>query len=98
VNNLTKPEPEGPLEVSVREFRAHLARYLAVAEAGGQVAVTSRGRVVARLGPPAELSLAERRQRAFGILKGKIWIGPDFDEPVQDMIDSVEADVFPPAD
>ena len=80
-------------EVSVRELRANLARYLA--EAGARIAITSRVKVVARLVPPEELTLAERRRRAFGCMKGKIWIAPDFDEPLQDMIDSVESDIFP---
>jgi prevent-host-death family protein len=90
------PAVEAETQVSVREFRAHLSRYLARAEAGGRIAVTSRGKVVARLGPPEELSMAERRKRAFGCMKGAIWIAPDFDEPLQDMIDSAEADIFPP--
>jgi len=78
-------------EVSMRELRANLARYLAEA----RIAITSRGKVVARLVPPEELTLAERRRRAFGCMKGKIWIAPDFDEPLQDMIDRVESDIFP---
>lgn len=84
-----------PREVSVRDLRANLARYLAEAEAGARIAVTSRGKVVARLGPPEEMSIAERRRRAWGCMKGEIWMAPDADEPLQDMLDSVEADVFP---
>jgi hypothetical protein len=29
-------------------------------------------------------------------MKGEIWIAPDVDEPLQDMIDSVGCDVVPP--
>jgi hypothetical protein len=61
-----------------------------------RIAVTSRGKVVARLGPPEELSSADRRRRAVRCMKGEIWIAPDVDEPLQDMIDSVGFDVVPP--
>lgn len=88
--------PLRTLQVNVRELRSNLARYLAEAEAGARISITSRGKVVARLGPAEELSLAERRKRAFGCMKGEIWMAPDFDEPDQDMLDSVEADIFPP--
>ena len=91
----TPPVPDGS-RISTRELRADLARYLAAAEAGARITITSRGKVVARLGPPEELTMAERRKRAFGLLAGKIWIAPDFDEPDQDMLDSIEADIFPP--
>jgi hypothetical protein len=44
---------------------------------------------VARLGPPEELSSADRRRRAVGCMKGEIWIAPYADAPLRDMIDSV---------
>ena len=88
--------PPRTLQVNVRELRSNLAHDLAEAEAGACISITSRGKVVAWLGPAEDLSLAERRKRAFGCMKGEIWMAPDFDEPDQDMLDSIEADIFPP--
>jgi prevent-host-death family protein len=40
--------------VSVREFRANLARYLERANRGEMIVITRAGRVDAQLGPPEE--------------------------------------------
>jgi prevent-host-death family protein len=39
--------------VSVREFRANLAAFLARANAGEEITITRAGRIDATLGPPA---------------------------------------------
>lgn len=49
-------------EVNVAELRAHLPAYLGAVEAGEEVRITSRGRVVARLLPPLD-ERAEARKR-----------------------------------
>jgi prevent-host-death family protein len=41
------------MEVSVREMKNNLSKYLKRAEAGEEVIITDRGRPVARLGPAA---------------------------------------------
>ncbi len=72
------------MRASVRELKANLSRYIAEAQAGREVIVTSRGRAVARLSPVGEAadeepSAAEIRRRISkipGIIlstrKGKI--------------------------
>ena len=40
------------MAVSVRELKAHLSAYLRRVAAGEEVAITSRGQLVARLAPP----------------------------------------------
>ncbi|MCB0073706.1 MAG: type II toxin-antitoxin system prevent-host-death family antitoxin [Caldilineaceae bacterium] len=39
-------------EVNVKELREQLAQYIAQAEAGEEIVITRRGKVVARLMPP----------------------------------------------
>ena len=39
-------------EVNVKELREQLAQYIAQAEAGDEIVITRRGKVVARLMPP----------------------------------------------
>lgn len=82
--------------INVRDLRTNLARYLAAAEAGARIAITSRGRVVARLGPPENIGTVERRRRALGALHGRIRVASDFDETPASLIDAMEAEL-PPA-
>lgn len=47
--------------------------------------VDSDGRTIAKLAPATQKSLPDvSRWKAFGMLKGKIEIADDFDEPVED--------------
>lgn len=41
-------------EVGIAEFKAHLSRYLRLAQQGGSLTITDRGAPVARLGPAEE--------------------------------------------
>jgi prevent-host-death family protein len=41
-----------PAEVNVKELREQLAHYIAQVEAGEEIVITRRGKVVARLAPP----------------------------------------------
>jgi prevent-host-death family protein len=51
-------------QVKVTDFRAHLPKYLAQAEAGETVTVLSRGRPIARLVPAAGASENAREKLA----------------------------------
>jgi prevent-host-death family protein len=73
--------------VNIRELRAHLADYLRRARQGAEFNVTLRGKVVARIGPPAPPA-----PRRLGLLKGKIRMAPDFDETPHDIIAAMEDD------
>ncbi len=41
-------------EINVKELRDQLARFIAQAEAGDEITITRRGKVVARLVPPPQ--------------------------------------------
>lgn len=49
-------------EINVTELRAHLPAYLGAVEAGEEVRITSRGRVVARMLPPVDEKAEARKQ------------------------------------
>lgn len=50
------------LEVSVTAFRSHIPDYLTKVRRGETIALTSRGKVVAHLKPPADESLQARQR------------------------------------
>ena len=66
--------------VSIHEAKTHFSKLVARAEAGDEI-VIRRGRE-----PVAKLVRYERPARVTGrgSMKGRIWIGPDFDEPLED--------------
>lgn len=66
--------------VSVHEAKTHLSRLLREIEAGREVQITRRNRVVARIVPPA----SPTQGRRIGSLKGKISIDERFFEPLPD--------------
>lgn len=66
--------------VSVHEAKTHLSRLLREIEAGGEVEITRRNRVVARIVPPEPV----KKGRRIGRLKGLINIDERFFEPLPD--------------
>ena len=64
-------------QVNVHEAKTHLSRLLEEVEGGGEVIIARAGKPVARLVPHR----GERKPREPGLLKGRIWIADDFDEP-----------------
>jgi prevent-host-death family protein len=66
-------------QFSVHDAKTNLSRLIADALAGGEV-VIARGNVpVVRIVP-----VNPRGRRCFGALKGKITVGPCFNEPLPD--------------
>ena len=65
--------------VNVHEAKTHLSRLLVEVENGGEVTIARAGRPIARLVPAMP-----RAKRELGFERGKIWISPDFDEPMPD--------------
>ena len=65
--------------VNVHEAKTHLSRLLQEVERGREVVIARAGRPIARLVPavPPE-------KRELGAERGRIWISPDFDEPMPD--------------
>ena len=63
--------------VNVHEAKTHLSRLLQEVEQGRDIVIARAGRPVARLVPAGPA-----RKRELGLERGKIWIAPDFDEPM----------------
>jgi len=72
--------------VQVRELRDDLAAYLKQAEEGTELIVMSRDRAVARLGSPPPSG----NERKLGLLAGRIWVAPDFDDTPEELIEAME--------
>ncbi|HEX3664905.1 MAG TPA: type II toxin-antitoxin system prevent-host-death family antitoxin [Rhizomicrobium sp.] len=77
-----------PRKVNFREFRTNLSTYLREAHDGAEIIVTSHGKEVARVVPPA--SLGQQRAKLFGMFKDRLQMAPDFDETPAELIDEME--------
>ena len=64
--------------VNIHAAKTHFSRLVDRAASGEEIIIAKAGKPVARLMPLA----APVRRRRFGLLKGKIWISPDFDAPL----------------
>jgi len=65
-------------QVNIHEAKTQLSRLLAKVAAGEEVVIARNGEPVARLVPIEP----PRKKRVLGMDAGKIWISPDFDDPV----------------
>jgi prevent-host-death family protein len=63
---------------NMHDAKTHLSRLAERASKGEEIVIARNGRPLAKLGP---LDLP-RRERKFGLLKGKIWMSDDFDDPL----------------
>jgi prevent-host-death family protein len=68
--------------VNIYEAKAKLSKLISQAAAGDDVIIGRNGKPVARLTQIEE----KKRVIRFGLLKGKIKIAKDFDEPLPDEI------------
>jgi prevent-host-death family protein len=68
--------------VNVHTAKTHLSRLLEEVAAGEEIVIAKAGKPVARLLPYAP----KREARQPGLLKGKIWIADDFDDPLPEEI------------
>jgi prevent-host-death family protein len=65
-----------PRVVNIHEAKTHFSRLVDRAAAGEDIVIAKAGRPVAKLVGYS----APQEPRKLGLLKGKIWIAPDFDE------------------
>jgi prevent-host-death family protein len=71
--------------VNIHEAKTNLSSLVSRVEAGEGVVIARAGIPVARL-VPVKSKKKKRPDRRPGFLKGKIWLGPDFDDPLPDDI------------
>jgi prevent-host-death family protein len=67
--------------VNIHEAKTHFSRLVDAVIHGDEVIIAMAGKPVAKLGP-----INKKPPRRFGILKGKIKIAQDFDDPLSDDI------------
>jgi prevent-host-death family protein len=68
--------------VNIHTAKTHLSRLLEEVAAGEEIVIAKAGRPVARLLP----YVPRREPRQPGLMKGKLWIADDFDEPLPEEI------------
>jgi prevent-host-death family protein len=74
--------------VNVYEAKTQLSRLLEQVERGEEVVVARAGRPIARL-VPYRSSGGPRR---LGLLAGKIWVAPDFDDYDEEIVSMFDSD------
>jgi prevent-host-death family protein len=79
--------------VNMHEAKSTLSRLVEQVEHGEDVVIARAGRPVARLVPYVE----EPKPRVPGRWKGQVWISPDFDDPLPEWEEAIEAPIFAPA-
>lgn len=69
-----------PKTVNIHEAKTHLSRLVEEAAAGTEVIIAKAGKPMARLSPLA----APVKKKRLGLLRGKIKIAGNFNEPLPD--------------
>jgi prevent-host-death family protein len=70
---------------NIHEAKTNLSALVAKAEKGEEVVIARAGMPVVRL-VPVNTQSKKRPDRRPGFMKGKIWIGPNFEDPLPDEI------------
>ena len=66
------------MTVNIHEAKTHLSRLVDEAAQGREIVIAKAGKPVARLVPLH----SQPRKKTFGLLKGRIKVGDDFDAPL----------------
>lgn len=72
--------------VDIHDAKTHLSGLVAEVEAGAEIVIARAGKPVAQLVPVKSKKEKKQPDRRPGFLKTKIWIGPDFDDPLPEDI------------
>lgn len=67
-------------KVNLHQAKIHLSRLVEVAKLGKEIVIAKSGKPVAKLVPLSRSKGQKPRQK--GLLKGKIHMGKDFDQPL----------------
>ena len=74
-------------QVNIYEAKTHLSRLVDKASKGETFIIAKAGTPLAKLGPIEE----KPKKFKFGLMKGKVNVGPDFDDPLPDwLLDAFE--------
>ena len=65
--------------VNIHEAKTHFSKLVDAVIHGSEIVIAMAGRPVAKLSP-----ISKKIERRFGVLKGKIKISKDFDEPLSE--------------
>jgi prevent-host-death family protein len=68
--------------VNIHAAKTHLSRLVDEVAAGEEIVIAKAGKPLARLVP----FTTAREPRQPGLMKGKLWIAEDFDEPLPEEI------------
>lgn len=71
--------------LNLYEAKTRLSALVDQAAAGAEIIIAKNGRPMAKL-----VGLRDVKRRKPGRGKGKIWMAPDFDAPLPDIIDAFE--------
>ena len=83
------------MQVNMHEAKSQLSMLGKLAWEGEEIVIAKAGEPYLRLEPYRQ----PKTKRKAGVLKGQIWIAPDFDETPQDVIDSFwNSKIFPDED
>jgi prevent-host-death family protein len=72
------------MQVNVHEAKTTFSRLLERVALGEEVVIAKAGRPVARLVP----IVSEVRERHPGSARSEVWVGPDFDAPLPEDVQS----------
>jgi len=75
--------------VNIHEAKTQLSKLIAQVEAGEDVVIARAGVPVARL---TRLEQEPRPRRVLGVLRGQIWVAPDFDDTSDELIALFDGD------
>ena len=83
------------MKVNMHEAKSQLSKLGKLAWEGEEIVIAKAGEPYLRLEPYRK----PKAKRKSGVLKGQIWIAPDFDETPQEVIDSFwNSKIFPDED
>jgi prevent-host-death family protein len=74
------------MTLNLYEAKTQLSSLVDQAAAGAEIIIAKNGKPMAKL-----VAIRERTERKPGRLKGKVWMSKDFDAPMPDVIEALEA-------
>ena len=81
------------MQVNMQEAKAQLSKLAKLAWQGEEVIIAKSGKPFLKLvpyQPEAALEPEKLERRPLGLLKGQIWMAPDFDETDEEIIEAFE--------